>query len=300
MIAHPFRTHGNEEGSSAAGSSPPQSGGADGQGLTDRASTPRSQRLGDSRRAVLVAMVSDAALAADVQYLGAASGVCVEVVEDATALRGIIDRWPALIVVDLGVRGWETTVRWAKTQPHTKAIPVVALGRGTEPETVHLAHAVGCDHLWAHADLIKALPDLLNEVLHPPTRWLAGWDAPTPPGLCSAAAQFNAGRFWECHETLEELWVAERQPIRDLYQGVLQVGVAFHHLQQRNYAGAIKMFRRGLPRLRGLPEVSQGLHVAQLATEARSVHDRAVSLGAERIDELDLTALPRITLVGCR
>ncbi|MGQ9767270.1 MAG: DUF309 domain-containing protein [Anaerolineae bacterium] len=131
---------------------------------------------------------------------------------------------------------------------------------------------------------------------NPPTRRVAGWDAPLPEAFSLAVAQFNAGEYWECHETLEKLWVAERRPVRDLYQGVLQVGVAFYHLRNGNYAGAIKMFRRALPRLYDLPPVCQGLHVAELVAAARAVHDAAVALGPGRIGELDLTALPKITL----
>jgi len=32
---------------------------------------------------------------------------------------------------------------------------------------------------------------------------------------------------------LELLWRAERRDVRRLYQGILQIGVAFHHLRRR-------------------------------------------------------------------
>ncbi len=85
-----------------------------------------------------------------------------------------------------------------------------------------------------------------------------------------ASSSSIAGEYWACHETLEALWIAERRPVRDLYQGVLQVGVAFHHLKTGNYPGAVKMLRRGLPRLRDLPEICQGLGVAELYRAARA------------------------------
>ena len=37
-----------------------------------------------------------------------------------------------------------------------------------------------------------------------------------------------AASIFEQHETLELLWRAERRDIRYLYQGILQIGVAFH------------------------------------------------------------------------
>jgi hypothetical protein len=95
------------------------------------------------------------------------------------------------------------------------------------------------------------------------------------------------------------LWRSEPRPVRDLYQGVLQVGVAFHHLMNRNYPGALKLLRRGLPRLRDLPEVCQGLHAAELHRDARAVYDYVVALGPDRVAELDVDTLPRIVLAGC-
>ena len=132
------------------------------------------------------------------------------------------------------------------------------------------------------------LPRLLRDALHPPTRFVPGWNEPPSSALLHGIEQFNRGEYWECHETLERLWVAEAREVRDLYQGILQVGVAFHHLKNNNFPGAIKMLRRGLPRLRGLPEVCQGVHVLELATAARDVHDAALGLGVGRLAELML------------
>ncbi len=87
--------------------------------------------------------------------------------------------------------------------------------------------------------------------------------------------------------------------MRELYQGILQVGVGFYHLCHRNYPGTVKMLRRGLPRLRDLPENCQGIRSTELYEASRIVHDRVVELGPERIDEFDLSALPKIALAGC-
>ena len=162
---------------------------------------------------------------------------------------------------------------------------------------LHARSAANTSDSAAH--FIDELPDLLQRVLHPPTRWIEGWDAAPPPLLCRGVGQFNRGEYWECHETLEVLWKADPRHVRDLYQGVLQIGVAFHHLRNGNYPGAVKMLRRGLPRLRDLPETCQGLRVAELHRDVRAVHDRVVVLGPDHIAELDTDTLPRIVLTGC-
>jgi hypothetical protein len=119
-------------------------------------------------------------------------------------------------------------------------------------------------------------------------------DGPPPPLLRKGITQFNAGHYWECHETLETLWKAEARPVRDLYQGILQVGVAFHHLRAGNYLGTVKVLRRGLLRLDSLPEVCQGVSVGALRRAARKVYDLIVELGSERTDQFDIETLPRV------
>src|SRR5680860_1792203 len=52
---------------------------------------------------------------------------------------------------------------------------------------------------------------------------------PPPPRLRRGIEQFNRGEFFEQHETLELEWLEERDPVRYLYQGILQIGIGFEH-----------------------------------------------------------------------
>src|SRR5438477_11646980 len=75
---------------------------------------------------------------------------------------------------------------------------------------------------------------------------MSGWcTEPPPAALVEGIEQFNRGEFFEQHETLELLWRAERREVRRLYQGVLQIGVAFHHLRRLNHHGTVYMLTRG-------------------------------------------------------
>jgi len=58
--------------------------------------------------------------------------------------------------------------------------------------------------------------------------------------------EFNRGEFFEQHETLELEWIEEADPVRYLYQGILQVGVGFEHLRRGNAPGARRLWRRGI------------------------------------------------------
>ena len=66
-------------------------------------------------------------------------------------------------------------------------------------------------------------------------------------------AQFNAGLFFECHDTLEDLWAGVRGPSRDFFQGLIQVSVAFYHLSRGNEAGAESLLQRALRRFEAYP-----------------------------------------------
>lgn len=122
-------------------------------------------------------------------------------------------------------------------------------------------------------------------------------DAP-PPLLLEGVALFNRGEFFECHEILETLWRAESDPVRYLYQGILQIGVAFHHLRRGNWIGAIRQLERGLAKLERYPATCQGVDVASLARQARAALYLLQQLGPERVGEFDWALVPRVRLVG--
>ena len=80
-------------------------------------------------------------------------------------------------------------------------------------------------------------------------------------------SEFNARFFYECHDTLEELWAGVRGPSRDFFQGLIQVAVGFHHLGNRNRVGAERLLGRALKRLKGYPAHYAGLALGELRDE---------------------------------
>jgi predicted metal-dependent hydrolase len=74
--------------------------------------------------------------------------------------------------------------------------------------------------------------------------------------------EFNRGFYFECHDTLEELWSGLRGPARDFFQGLIQVSVAFYHLGNDNPAGARSMARRALKRFQAYPDRYYGFDLA--------------------------------------
>src|SRR3989304_4557172 len=114
-----------------------------------------------------------------------------------------------------------------------------------------------------------------------------------PANLDRACAEFNAGLFYECHESLEEIWQEERGPVRDLYKGLIQVAAAFVHLSRGNYAGAERLCRTALAYLAPYrPDGALGFDVERICRDAEEVHARIEELGPGRIREFDLARRP--------
>jgi predicted metal-dependent hydrolase len=120
-------------------------------------------------------------------------------------------------------------------------------------------------------------------------------ELPRPLAL-KGIEEFNHGEFFEQHETLETAWRAESRPVRELYQGILQVGLACYQIERGNWPGARKMFERGLRHLRSFAPECQGIDVARLIADAERVRDTAQQLDPGRLHELDRTLFPKITV----
>jgi predicted metal-dependent hydrolase len=87
-------------------------------------------------------------------------------------------------------------------------------------------------------------------------------------------AEFNAGYYFECHDTLEEMWSGVRGPARDFFQGLIQVAVAFYHLSGGNLAGAESMLGRALKRFERYPDRYFGFDLAAHRRELEEWRER--------------------------
>jgi hypothetical protein len=121
---------------------------------------------------------------------------------------------------------------------------------------------------------------------------------PCPPGLLQGIAEFNRGDFYQCHDTLEELWAAEPQPIRHLYQGILQIGVAFYHLKAQRYRAVVTLLTSGSSYLEPFAPICLGVDVARLLDGAARCMHHVEQLGPEGLNTFDWSLVPRIEFVA--
>jgi predicted metal-dependent hydrolase len=119
---------------------------------------------------------------------------------------------------------------------------------------------------------------------------------PPPRLLLQAISEFNRGEYFEQHETLELLWRAEPRDIRYLYQGILQIGVAFHHLRRLNHHGTVYMLTRGAGYLAPFAPRCQRVDVQALLADAAAALREVQQLGPDRLGEFDWQLAPRVIL----
>jgi hypothetical protein len=247
----------------------------------------------------IVVHVPDLLLATRMEDVIHLQGGRAILVETPAALVDAVDyHFPVLVLVDVNSPGaWLDAIHRCKLRPHTRQIPVYAFGSHVDTATLAAARKAGADHAWARSKMMEELVAVVDRHLHPPVRYPDGWDSPLSEQAQLGLEHFNAGDYFEQHEYFETAWMAEPRPIREFYQGVLQVGVAFYQIERDNWAGALKLFRRGLPRLRDLPPICQGIDLATFRAESEAIHQEVVALGPKKLAEFDRSRFPKIRLV---
>jgi sugar phosphate isomerase/epimerase/predicted metal-dependent hydrolase len=131
----------------------------------------------------------------------------------------------------------------------------------------------------------------LNAGLSDPADHCAG---SLPPGVLKGIDLFNVGEFYECHEEIEHEWHAERGPIRKLYQGILQIGVGFHHARGGNHRGAVLLLTDGIEKVSAFLPVCRGVDTARLVAESQACLDAIIALGPKNLLSFDWEIIPQV------
>jgi uncharacterized protein len=81
---------------------------------------------------------------------------------------------------------------------------------------------------------------------------------------------FNAGRFFECHEAWEAVWLRSQGQEKLFYQGLIQAAVAILHAERGNREGALSLCDKAMLKLDPLPNVHMGLAIDELRSAVRA------------------------------
>jgi predicted metal-dependent hydrolase len=98
--------------------------------------------------------------------------------------------------------------------------------------------------------------------------------------------QFNQRQFYECHDTLEAIWIEAPEMDKRFYQGILQVAVACYHLSNKNLRGAIILLGEGIRRLSDYQPDYQSIDVTMLLEESIGLQQTLQQIAPERVNDL--------------
>jgi predicted metal-dependent hydrolase len=210
-----------------------------------------------------------------------------------------ITSWqPALLLFDLTNQQipWRRWLPILKSSPATRRLPILAFGPHEDKETMLDAKKLGANWVVGRSRFTSAMPDLLQKYARVPDHeaLASSCDEPLAELAKEGIALFNQGEYYKCHDALEEAWMQDKSPARELYRGILQVGIAFYQIQRGNYRGAMKMLLRLRQWLDPLPAVCRGVNIAKLRQNAAEVQAILTELGPERIGAFDTAVIQPI------
>ena len=122
---------------------------------------------------------------------------------------------------------------------------------------------------------------------------LDDWDQ-----VLDGIALFNREEFYDCHDTIEEIWLQESSDEQPFLQGLIQSAVAFHHYQHGKLGAARSMLSLAIEKLEGFPETHHQVLLKEFLeglSAWKTGLDQAISLKTETSIP---DTYPRIRLTG--
>jgi uncharacterized protein len=92
--------------------------------------------------------------------------------------------------------------------------------------------------------------------------------------LIAAAREFNAGRYFEAHEVLEDGLENVPDHMWNLFLGLIQIAVGYHKVTQKLWRGAAQMLGRALEKVEPFPPEAAGLNLEALRQRVRADIER--------------------------
>ena len=204
---------------------------------------------------------------------------------------------PVLAIIDLVSQtfDWKALILFIKGRDKkANHVPLLGFAPHLDEALREQALTSGCEAVVEREVIANQLPQLIEKY-----KWTVDrqrcQDRP-PQLLIEGIALLNAKAFFECHEAIEDAWNVEKAPVRIMYQGILQIGVACHHIQRKNWRGAMKLLERGLPKIERFAPTCMGLDLAKLVVDAEAIRDELLRLSPQWQGEFDHTLFPTINL----
>jgi uncharacterized protein len=242
---------------------------------------------------VIISLVPNLMFATRIEDAARAAGAVVLNPIDEAAFLAALRDGARLVIIDSSVADipWLAWVSAAKDDPATEDVLIIAFGAHVDIELRNRTLGAGVDRYLARSNFSDGLPEFIAAAVREATD--DPCSEPLPEGVVRGLEEFNAGQFFEQHETLELVWRAELRPIRDLYRGVLQIGVACLQVERGNPIGAIKMIDRATKWLQPFRPVCQTIDVDRLLDDAARLR-QAIEQSGDRVESVSRALFPQV------
>jgi len=108
---------------------------------------------------------------------------------------------------------------------------------------------------------------------------------------------FNRQYFFEAHDVWEEIWQAERGPMRNFFKGLIHLAGGFHHYTNGNYRGSAALLTSGVGYLRPYLPRQMGLDLAAILPRVEAELARVIRL-RDGLSETENVAFPQLAREG--
>src|ERR1700687_5947470 len=103
--------------------------------------------------------------------------------------------------------------------------------------------------------------------------------AVAPEEFAEGIQQFNSWMFYDCHETLEDIWretggKGDDATLANFYQGIIKAAAGHHPLLGNNHRGAVTLLSDTFRLLKPYRPTKLGVDVDRLLADVRASPDR--------------------------
>lgn len=105
---------------------------------------------------------------------------------------------------------------------------------------------------------------------------------------------FNDRKFWEAHETFEDVWRAQKGDAKKLVQGFVQAAAALSYIAKRRYESILYLLDKSVEKLSAMKDFLPGLEISSLIDSLRRIKEEVRQIGEEGLGRFDPSGYPVI------
>ena len=150
----------------------------------------------------------------------------------------------------------------------------------------------------AFADDWQIIADKLTRFSAALREWSADQnDTLRQHALRKGALLFNHHLFFEVHEVLEAQWLQETGREKLFFQGLIQVAVAFYHLENANLRGAQMLLQDGMAKLFPYRPAFLGVELQKFLTQLAVCRAELMQVGANANPRFHKHQIPSVRFI---